>query len=333
MSPTPSLEDLGSKQSVFGSRFVGFMRAVVTTGVAATAAGGAALGFAHLESRFPLIRRVTIPMPGRSDSRPLRILQISDLHMFTGQDFIAKFLEKVAREEQFDFVISTGDNLGDSHGVPLLLDALEPLLEYPGAFVLGSNDYYLPQRKPWTSYLRAGHSAEATDRVTEAKALPWYEMVQSLVASGWIDMSNRADSVVVDAEGGPVKLSMIGVDDPHIHRDRFPKPDEGWDDEDTWRLALTHAPYRRVLDQATDLDSDLILAGHTHGGQIRVPVLGALVNNTDIEEQYSRGIYLWTHQGKESWMNISAGLGTSRFAQIRLFCRPEVSIITLQPTA
>ncbi len=334
MTPAPpSLETLGGKESLFGSRFVGLMRAVAATGAAATAMGATALGLAHLESRFPVIRRVDIPVSHKAfgGAREFRILHISDLHMFEGQDFITRFLAKVAEEEQFDFVVSTGDNLSDDSGVTLLLEALAPLLDYPGAFVLGSNDYHAPRRKPWTAYLQTNHHQEAAQTVGTTSELPWFEVVQSMVAAGWLDMSNRAATEAVSAPGGAATLSLVGVDDPHILRDHFPEPEASWQEGSALRLALSHAPYERVLNQATELGSDLILAGHTHGGQIRVPGVGALVNNTDVPGEYSRGLYKWHCDGKTSWLNISAGLGTSRYAQIRLFCRPEVSILRLFP--
>lgn len=333
MTPTPSLEEIGGRESLLGSRFVGIMRTTAATGAIATALGATAVGLAHVESRFPTVRHAEVPIRPRKGLDELRILQISDLHMFEGQEFIGDFLARVAEEEQFDFVISTGDNLSDHSGVPLLLEALEPLMEYPGAFVLGSNDYYLPKRKPWISYLDPTHHAEASERVSYMNPeLPWFDVVQRMVGAGWIDLSNRSASTTISTPAGDVDAALVGVDDPHIRRDRFPQPVAQWDDSSAVRLALSHSPYKRVLDHATELGSDLILTGHTHGGQVRLPGVGAIVNNCDIPNRYSRGLYPWMYEGKQSWLNISAGLGTSRFAQIRFFCRPEVSLITLKAT-
>ncbi len=331
MAPTPSLEEIGGRESLLGSRFVGMMRAGAATSAVGAAVGAATVGLAHVESRFPTVRDGEVPIRAREGFHELRILQISDLHMFEGQEFIGDFLARVAEEEQFDFVVSTGDNLSDHSGVPLLLEALEPLMQYPGAFVLGSNDYYLPKRKPWISYLDPKHRKEASARVSYMNPeLPWFDVVQQMVKSGWIDMSNRSVATTIPTPDGDLPVALVGVDDPHIRRDRFPKPVTQWDDPGAVRLALSHSPYKRVLDRATELGSDLILTGHTHGGQVRLPGFGAIVNNCDIPNKYSRGLYPWVSEGKRSWVNISAGLGTSRFAQIRFFCRPEVSLITLK---
>lgn len=334
MAQAPSLEEIGDRESLFGSRFVGMMRTAAGTGAAVTGLGLVGVGLAHVESRFPTVRSTQVPMTPRQGAEEFRILHISDLHMFEGQEFIARFLARVANEEQFDFVVSTGDNLSDYSGVPLLIDALEPLLQYPGAFVLGSNDYYLPKRKPWITYLDPTHHKKAGDEAAVSNPeLPWFEVVQKLVQAGWIDMSNRSTSTRVNTTHGEVDVALIGVDDPHILRDRFPTPTAEWDDPKSIRLALSHSPYRRVLDRATEINTDLILAGHTHGGQVRLPGVGALVNNCDIPNGYSRGLYQWEYQNKKSWLNISAGLGTSRYAQVRFFCRPEVSLITLKTSA
>jgi predicted MPP superfamily phosphohydrolase len=74
---------------------------------------------------------------------------------------------------------------------------------------------------------------------------------------------------------------------------------------------------------------DLIFAGHTHGGQIRLPWPGgskSLTTNCDLENWRSRGV---TKVNDEPWLNVSAGMGMSPFAPIRLVCPPEVSLITL----
>jgi predicted MPP superfamily phosphohydrolase len=74
-----------------------------------------------------------------------------------------------------------------------------------------------------------------------------------------------------------------------------------------------------------DDGADLILAGHTHGGQLRVPGYGALVTNCDLDTQRSRGL----SKHRDSFMHVSAGLGTSPYAPFRFACPPEATLITL----
>ena len=92
---------------------------------------------------------------------------------------------------------------------------------------------------------------------------------------------------------------------------------------------MAHAPYQRVLDHFTSDGADLILAGHTHGGQICVPGYGALVTNCDLPTWRARGLHDWDVDGRTTPVNVSGGIGTSRFAPVRIACRPEAVLITL----
>ena len=88
---------------------------------------------------------------------------------------------------------------------------------------------------------------------------------------------------------------------------------------------MTHAPYLRVLDAMAADGADLVLAGHTHGGQLCVPGVGALVTNCDLPRKQAKG--LSAHDG--SVLHVSAGLGTSPYAPVRFACRPEATLLTL----
>ena len=95
---------------------------------------------------------------------------------------------------------------------------------------------------------------------------------------------------------------------------------------------VTHAPYQRVLNEFVDLGADMIFAGHTHGGQVRIPFSkSALVANCDIPLDQARGLSTWTHDGRTVPLNVSAGVGHSIYAPVRFATRPEASLITLLP--
>jgi uncharacterized protein len=94
-------------------------------------------------------------------------------------------------------------------------------------------------------------------------------------------------------------------------------------------LGVTHAPYRRVLDAFVTYGADAIFAGHTHGGQVRIPGLPALVTNCDIPRDQAQGLSSWTHAGRSAWLNVSAGIGTSIYAPVRFACPPEAVLVTL----
>ena len=298
------------------------LRAPLVLGALTAAAG---LGYALSEAHAYTLRRVTVPVlaPGE---RALRVLHLSDLHLTPTQDAKIAWVRSLADLEP-DLVVDTGDNMAHTEALPALLHALEPLMELPGAFVMGSNDYVAPRPKNPARYLLP--DARLPDRPEET-LLPAAELGAALRESGWRDLTNRRDGVVADGR----RISLVGVDDPHLDLDRFPEPD-GKPEVDL-HLGVAHAPYRRVLDRMHDDGARLVLAGHTHGGQLCVPGWGALVTNCDLDTRRAKGLHGWPGSrpdqpgGDEStWLHVSAGLGTSPYAPVRFACRPEATLLTL----
>ncbi|MDC4232322.1 metallophosphoesterase [Actinomyces sp. B33] len=288
--------------------------------------GASALAWGAVERRWPTLRRYEILLPAERGVGDLTILHLADLHLFPGQEFLIDFLEDVAASESFDLVVATGDNFGSADGLDLVRRAFAPFLGAPGAFVLGSNDYYSPLRKNWGAYLTGRH--KTPNRTVPD--LPWSEMTRMMRDAGWIDLSNRSEDLAVGAAGGSVTISLTGTDDAHIRRDRIAPVAPAWADPFALRLGVTHAPYRRVIDSFTESGADLILAGHTHGGQIGVPVFGALVTNCDLPRRYAKGLHRWRSAEGRSWLHVSAGLGTSPYARVRIATRPEASLIRVR---
>lgn len=286
-------------------------------------AGAAALAYASLIERNLFgVREETLAVlpPG---SKPLRVLHLSDIHFVPNQRIKVRWLESLAALEP-DLVVNTGDNLSHVDAVPPLLEALKPLLRFPGVYVPGSNDYYGPSFKNPLTYF-TGPSTIAK----EPPALPFGKLFGTFEDAGWTGLTNRRDTMDL----GGVRLDFSGVDDPHLNRDvyaGFPEPDPSAATPAV-RVGVAHAPYQRVLNYFTDGGADLILAGHTHGGQVCVPFYGALVSNCDLPPRLAKGVSLWEHHGRRVPMNVSAGIGTSRFAPIRFACRPEAVLLTLTP--
>jgi predicted MPP superfamily phosphohydrolase len=299
-------------------------------------AGAAALAWASLvEVRWYALREVTVPvLPAGQD--PLRILHVSDLHLTPGQHRKVDWVRDLASLDAH-LVVDTGDNWAHLEAMPALLRAFEPLLSLPGAFVLGSNDYVAPSFKNPARYLLPDARRA---RSGPPVALPWRELVARLTGAGWIDLSNRRDVLEVDGR----RLSLVGTDDAHLDRDRMPAAG-GPDDARTSdgrspavdvHLGVTHAPYRRVLDAMHADGVDLTIAGHTHGGQLAVPFLGALTTNCDLDLRRAKGLHGWPGARPDrpagagsSWLHVSAGLGTSPYAPVRFACRPEATLLTL----
>jgi len=292
------------------------MHAATKTLLGVTAIGAACVAYgAGYEVRSFRLRRRDVPVLPNGQP-PLRILHLSDLHVTPKQ---AKKKAWVAslRALEPDAVIVTGDFLADVDAVPHALAALEPLMELPGAFVLGSNDYYAPRPLNPARYL-AGPSGLEPNR----EMLDWGSLVNGLTDAGWIDLSNARGELKADGR----LIELRGVDDPHIGRDRYESVSGAYREEADLTLGVTHAPYLRVLDGFAADNTDVILAGHTHGGQLCIPGLPALVTNCDIDRKRAKGL----HHHENSWLHVSAGLGTSPYAPIRFACPPEATLLTLR---
>ena len=287
--------------------------------------GAAALAYAAgVEVRAFTLRRADLPIlpPG---SRPLRVLHISDLHLTPGQSKKQAWLRGLA-DLRPDLVINTGDSLAHERSVPVVLDALDGLLDVPGVFVLGSNDYYSPSRRNPFWYLLPDNGARKTD----TPKLPWRDLRDGFEKRGWVDLSNRKDSLYV----GGTSLAFAGVDDPHLGYDDLTAVAGRADPACDVRIGVAHAPYLRVLDAFARDGYDAIFAGHTHGGQLCLPGKGAIVTNCDLEPARAKGLHRHPAasvpgEPGSSWLHVSAGLGTSPYAPVRFCCRPEATLLNL----
>jgi predicted MPP superfamily phosphohydrolase len=302
------------------------MRATTAVPAAVLATGAATVAWATLVERtWWTLRRFDVPVlpPG---SAPLRVLQLSDLHMTAGQTGKQAFVAGLAALEP-DLVVTTGDNLAGADAVPPTLRALEPLLDLPGAFVLSSNDYYGPTPKNPLKYFKKDH------RKVFGEPLPWQELRDGMTSRGWLDLTNTTGGLTVAG----VRIAFAGVDDPHLQRDRYDEVAGPADPEADVRLGLVHSPEPRVLDRFAADGHDLLLCGHTHGGQLRIPFYGALVTNCGIDRQHVRWLHRWAEPTAAhptgTWLHVSAGLGTSPYAPYRLACRPEATLLTLTARA
>ncbi|MGP5414538.1 metallophosphoesterase [Brachybacterium paraconglomeratum] len=298
---------------------------------AAGALGGLGLGLAgaaHVWARHVEIHRYTlreaelrILPPG---ARTRRVLHISDIHLLPEQHRKLAFLEHLESLRPH-LVIDTGDNIASAAAVPALAEAIEPLLRRPGAFVMGSNDMFAPMPKNPARYLLPDPRPAGLTEPREP-TLPTAELAARLSEHGWKDLTNARATI----ELGGLEVRLAGVDDPHLERDRMPAapspaprtPEHG----NVLQVGVAHAPYRRVLDAFVADGAELILAGHTHGGQLRLPGIGALVTNCDLPRQQARGLSDW--QGVP--MNVSAGMGASPYSNYRLLTPPEATLLTLR---
>jgi predicted MPP superfamily phosphohydrolase len=288
-------------------------------GVGAIGAGCLAYAGLYEVNAFRL-RRVPVPVlpPG---ARPIRILHVSDVHMTPYARARQRWLSTLGALEP-DLVINTGDNLAHEEAVPYVLGSFGRLLDRPGVYVWGANDYYAPKFKNPLRYLRG---PSRSDRLPEP-TLPWHDLGRGFKETGWIDLTHTR--ALLEIKG--VRLGFRGTDDAHIDQDRYAEVAGPIDhDEIDVAIGVTHAPYRRVIDAMAYDGHDLIIAGHTHGGQVCVPFYGALVTNCDLDTGRAKGLSKHTAGGRTAWLNVSAGVGTSPYAPIRFACPPEATLLTL----
>ena len=295
-------------------------------GLGALACAAGLVYAAGVEARSYVLRRVELPiLPAGHE--PLRVLHLSDLHLTPGQTKKQTWLRGLGALEP-DLVVNTGDNLAHLESVPVVLDALDGLLDAPGVFVLGSNDYYAPSTRNPVRYLLPDDGR----RNITTPVLPWRDLRDGFENRGWLDLSNRKDTLTVK----DTRFAFAGVDDPHLRYDDLAAVAGEADQSADVRIGVAHAPYLRVLDAFARDGYETILAGHTHGGQLCLPFKGAIVTNCDLDTARAKGLHRHpadsaTSDPGSSWLHVSAGLGTSPYAPVRFCCRPEATLLTLTP--
>ena len=250
--------------------------------------------------------RLDILPAGGPGPDSLTVLHLSDLHFVAHDAKKARFLASLPPA---DVTVVTGDFLAEPDAVETVVSAVEPVRgRLASWFVLGSNDYFAPMPLNYLAYFRR-HRKQPRGRAPD--------LVAQLTGDGWSDLTNVRREV--DLDGLPVEL--LGLDDAHIR----------WHDSrvaprtapDRFGIAVMHSP--DSAPETAALGYPLMVAGHTHGGQVRMPVAGALVTNCSMPRRLVSGLI----RMGGTVLHTSPGLGTSKFAPFRFFCRPEATILEL----
>src|SRR5258705_4841980 len=302
-------------------------RTFYTLAAGLAVAGAATLAYASLiERNLFTLRRFDVPVLP-PDAEPLRILHLSDLHLTPVQRRKQQWVANLGALDP-DLVIITGDNMAHVDAVPGLIRAYTPLFSYPGAFVFGSNDYRGPVFKNPLRYFDHDREYEQGDD------LPSEELRRTLTDAGWADLNNARTTV----KAGGRTIELVGVDDPHVERDDYPSVAGPTDPAADVHIGVTHTPEPALLNAMAADGFTLLVAGHTHGGQVCVPGVGALVTNCGLDRRLAKGLHRWPSTSMSfppsaptSWLHVSAGLGTHPTAPVRFACPPEASLLTLVP--
>ncbi len=244
----------------------------------------------------------------------LSILQVSDLHMGGRDRRLRRFLEALPERlgDVPDLVVATGDLIGANEGIEPAVAALARLEARLGRFyVLGSHDYYVPRFGSYLKYFTGPRPVKAPRARTT-------ELEEGLVAKGWRSLTNRTE--ILSRAAGDVRVT--GLDDPYLGRHRTEHIERGG--SDMLAIGVVHTP--DVVSEWALAGYDLVLAGHTHGGQVRIPGMGAVVTNCALPAALAGGL----HRIGETWLHVSPGLGTGRYSPLRFNCPPEATLLRLR---
>ena len=242
----------------------------------------------------------------------LTVLHVSDLHFTRNDEKKVRFLSSLPAA---DVTVVTGDFLAEPQAVETTVAAVRAIRGVLASwFVLGSNDYYVP--RPINPLLYFLPRLPRPPR--RAARSRWHELAAMLEDDGWQDLTN----VRREVEVGGLAVELLGLDDAHIWRhDLRIVPRTA---PERFGFAVMHSP-----DSAPETAAcgyELIVAGHTHGGQVALPVVGPLVTNSVMPRRLASGLM----RLGGAWMSLSPGLGTSKFAPFRFLVPPEATYLDLR---
>ncbi len=246
------------------------------------------------ETRSVVVARYTVEVEGLPPAFDgFTILHLSDLHSKRyGQEQAG--LRRLIGAQDFDAVVMTGDFVDRNNPDP------DPTREILPAF----------DQKPVYS-VPGNHELQTGFRPRREPLAP-----------GVTDLTNQATPLTLDKE----TLWFIGVNDSFVGRDRLEEALADVDGDGP-RVLLSHSP--GLFKKAQEAGIDLMLSGHTHAGQIRLPIIGALyIPGQGFFPRYDHGLFT----ARETRMIISAGLGET-FLRFRFLSRPEIGLIELKPAA
>ncbi|MHC4480999.1 MAG: metallophosphoesterase [Planctomycetota bacterium] len=241
---------------------------------------------------------------------------MTDSHFHGGDRAALRFLAELAADQQFDLVLWTGDLIDNPCGVASMARAAALFRPRIGSFaVLGGHDYatvnglkaytHLFWRIPQEAFGAPNASEELKARLRKAGV--------RLIEDGHVSLRAR------DGQS----FALVGLRDAFVFAPDF---EAAWDGlpADVPVIVMAHCP--DVLPQTCARGARLAFFGHTHGGQVRLPLVGALVTRSSLPGRLASGTF--RHGGTVFVMNN--GLGTSPAIGFRLLCRPEVTVAEIR---
>ncbi|HEY9715783.1 MAG TPA: metallophosphoesterase [Chroococcales cyanobacterium] len=291
----------------------------IAAGSLALAGLGAFIYGTKIESRRYRLETVKITTRGGSRAvsgddgscrlRSFKILHLSDLHLCEPESHKIKFVQKVT-DADYDLIVFTGDIFENYSGMKYASSLITRPAKLVNYAVLGNHDYY--DYNLFNKLVgRLNRSWRHPDQFRDVDPL-----IQALESAGIEVMRNETRR---HPEQG---LHVVGVDYPGI-RDEELKSLADEAPSGHCVLALFHIPRR--IDKFVKAGVHLALGGHTHGGQIRIPGVGAIITDCELDRSEASGV-IWRD---DTAFHISRGLGADPRTNIRFFCPPAATIIEL----
>lgn len=219
-----------------------------------------------------------------------RILQISDLHC-DSKPRNEKRTVQIVDHFKPDIIVLTGDCLNHASALPRLQEMLRRLDAPLGKLGVKGN-------------FEIGH----------------WPGLDLLADTGfrWLDQ----DTVTVEKGSEKIDISGLSLDRPRASRDLLQKADR-----DHFNVFLFHTP--DLIEDIRGLGVDLYLCGHTHGGQVALPLYGAVITLSKFGKKYESGRYESDHT--ILYVNRGLGMEPSPAPQVRFFAKPEIAVFDIVP--
>ena len=249
--------------------------------------------FVYWETKWVEVNRYAVPVGDKKLDKPIVLVHITDIHISPwALPSSFKPVVKYINSLNPDYIAVTGDFVTHFKelipGCASALSGLKPRVATLG--VLGNHDYWID-----SGYL--------------TKCLE--EAGMKFLLNSSLPSKNGAS------------LTFLGVDDPYTRHDNLNISLKDIPQGDV-KVLLSHSP--DIIESAAEMDIDIVLVGHTHGGQVRFPLIGAVY----IPSRYGRKFDKGWFELKNTWMYVNRGLG-GIFPPVRFLCRREIAVIKLIP--
>lgn len=255
-------------------------------------AGVACMAYGYfVEPYWPDVTRTTVATARlTAGSRPIRIVHISDLHC-DPVPRLEKRLPDLVKGEQPDLILFTGDAINSPAGLPVFKRCLTELSAIAPTYTVRGN---------WDAF--------------------YWNNLDLFGKTGALELKGEAISLTV--KGSRLCLAGAPVGQPGAKEKALSMVPPGM-------LSIFLYHYPSAVVEAAQAKIDLLCAGHTHGGQVALPLYGALITLSKLGKQYEAGLY----RLQDTWIYVTRGIGMEGgpAPRVRFCARPEISVIDLVP--